>query len=435
MSRPTFELSDSRPDCEVLEAEYQRLLGFPPSHALEGRTRELADSARTWFTTHGRPWIFARLTDDLAATGGHLRVGEMDFFSNQLQDQFAAAGADGAMLVAVSAGPECEAKARELWQEGKPDEYFFMEMYGSAVVEQLITVASGRICAWADQNGLAALPPYSPGYTGWDVSDQIKLWELIHARNGHPLPGDLQVLETGMLRPKKSLLAVVGLTSQLERVRARAKLIPCENCSLPGCQYRRRPYVHALPQIEDVRRLQNRQSDTPNGSESDSTAPDRAPKYSFNTRALRKWSQERLDLKSMPDGSTEAHFRYEGTTCSNLGLPLEFHYRIHLGTSGEGFRVLNASCAPAPGDTGHTRQCEYLNDAVALMGNIASEQPLVGQPLNDVLTWERAANPSGCYCSTDRRTHKWRLVYEVIHFALTQQTQPSGNGQPSPTLR
>ena len=43
--------------------------------------------------------------------------------------------ADGAVLVAVGAGPEVEQAAQRLWTEDKPDEYFFLETYGSAVVE------------------------------------------------------------------------------------------------------------------------------------------------------------------------------------------------------------------------------------------------------------------------------------------------------------
>ena len=104
------------------------------------------------------------------------------------------------MLVAVSAGPECERRARQLWQDGKPDEYFFMEAFGSAVVEHLITIASGRICDWADRQGMLALPHYSPGYSGWDVADQNKLWSLIRPQNGHSIATELQVMESGMLR-------------------------------------------------------------------------------------------------------------------------------------------------------------------------------------------------------------------------------------------
>jgi hypothetical protein len=91
---------------------------------------------------------------------------------------------------------------------------------------------------------MAALPHYSPGYSGWDMADQPKLWELIRQMKDRDFPGELQVMDTGMLRPKKSLLALFGLTRHLDKVRAFAKLVPCENCSLPGCQYRRAPCQH-----------------------------------------------------------------------------------------------------------------------------------------------------------------------------------------------
>ena len=426
-----LELIDIRPEVNVQEAEYKRLLGLPPHYELDGRTRELADAAVHWYTEHGRPWIYARQTSDIELRAGRLRLNGSDFSSQQLHDQFASANASTAVLVAVSAGKECEEQARQLWQESKPDEYFFLEMFGSAVVEHLITVASGQICGWADANRMVALPHYSPGYSGWDVSDQVKLSELIRPQHARPLPGDLEVMDTGMLRPKKSLLAVFGITADVERARQFAKLVPCENCSLPACKYRRAPYKHSRAPIEDVRRLQSSPT-TSNGRTVPPSPLSRDAKYSINPRALRKWSQERLTLNTLPDGSIAAHFRYDGTTCSNMGQPLEFHYHVKLSPPTDGYRITETNCAPAPGDTGHTQQCEYLNDAIGLMGSIADEKPLLGRPLNDVLSWERAANPSGCYCDIERRLHKWGLIFEVIHHALVQNEKQSTNGYSNP---
>ena len=242
-----FELIDAHPGSNVQESEYKRLLGFPADHVLQGRSRELADKTRQWYAQHGRPWVYARQIEGLELAGDRLHVSGAVFSSRQLHDNFNAAQVHSAMLTAVSAGGECEEKARQLWQEEKPDEYFFMEMYGSAVVEHLVAVASGLICAWADGHGMVALPHYSPGYSGWDMADQLKLWELIRQMSNRDFPGELQVMDTGMLRPKKSLLALFGLTRHLDKVRASAKLVPCENCSLPGCQYRRAPCQCSLP--------------------------------------------------------------------------------------------------------------------------------------------------------------------------------------------
>src|SRR5437868_3242073 len=119
--REMTEFLDLRPDINVKEAEYKRLLGFPPDYVFNGRVRELADWARKWFAENGQPWIYARQTDfELAHE--QLRISGTVLNSKRLHDQFLDAQAKEAMLVIVSAGSECEQKAQQLWREGKPDE-------------------------------------------------------------------------------------------------------------------------------------------------------------------------------------------------------------------------------------------------------------------------------------------------------------------------
>ncbi len=237
-----IELHDTQPETNVQETEYKRLLGYPRHYVLTDQPRELANWARSWYAENGKPWIYARQTEELDFSNGRLRIDGVDFSSRRLHEQWLEAQAHTAVLAAVSAGRECEEKARQLWLEEKPDEYFFGEMYGSAVVEHLVTTTGARLCAWADQHGMAVLPHYSPGYPEWDIADQRKLLELIRRKNFRE---EIQALDTGMLRPKKSLLAVFGITRHVNRVRNLAQLIPCENCSMPSCQYRRAPYQHS----------------------------------------------------------------------------------------------------------------------------------------------------------------------------------------------
>ena len=146
------------------------------------------------------------------------------------------------LLVAASAGPEVECEAQKLWQAEKPDEYFFLETWGSAVVEHLIAVAGARLCAWAEGEHMAVLPHYSPGYSEWDIAEQPRLLQLVGMTRGKAQPGRMEVLDSGALRPKKSQLAVFGLTRHTERVRRLADLVPCEECSLSPCRYRRAPH-------------------------------------------------------------------------------------------------------------------------------------------------------------------------------------------------
>jgi hypothetical protein len=234
-----FEFITTQPDCDVPEAEYVRLLGLPRGHALTERMRELANGARAWFQQHCRPWIYAREADTVQRHDSHFTINGTAFSSKLLREQFSATLTNQAVLVAVSAGPECEEHARALWLDDKPDEYFFLEMFGSAVVEHLIAQANGHICAWADARNRLALPHHSPGYSGWNVAEQVKLWEVVRTAADSKLPGELTVLESGMLRPKKSLLAIVGVALKPEGGPLPPRLVPCETCALPGCQFRR----------------------------------------------------------------------------------------------------------------------------------------------------------------------------------------------------
>jgi hypothetical protein len=406
-----LEVLDARPAVSVQEAEYRRLLGYPQHHVPGERADELAEWARRWYGEHGRPWIYLREVE-LQVGDDTLRIDGMPFDSKQLQRHLLQAGAGRAMLVAVSAGRSCEEHARQLWQESKPDEYFFLEMFGSAVVEHLVATLSGRICDLAERDGLMAVPHYSPGYTGWDVADQNKLFELITRSMSQPFPEPTEAMTSGMLRPKKSLLAVVGLTVRTGRVLASPNLVPCEACSFSPCQYRRAPYRHAAKPAENVAAA------APDAAVA--LPPPSAVGYSVSVRALRKWAQERVRIEPLDNGRLTVNFRFDGTTCSNQGRPLAFDYSVTLSGSAEGYTIVNADCRPAQGDEGYTSMCSYLSDSEGLMQSIAGEKPLLGRPLNDVLSWTRESAPSGCLCSASQRAHKWGLALEAIHFALAQ---------------
>jgi hypothetical protein len=241
-----IERLDLHPDCEVQDAEYHRLLGYPRGHVPTERALELVAWARGWFREHGRPWVYLREAE-LQLTPGSLRLEGVEFRSPQLHEHLARASATRAMLVAVSAGRACEEHARHLWEAAKPDEYFFLEIFGSAVVERLVATMNGRICDLAAHDGLIAMPHYSPGYSGWDVADQNRLFELIARGAKHPWSEPLEVMPSGMLRPKKSQLGVFGLAPPTECNRAALRATPCENCSFAPCRYRRAPYRPTTP--------------------------------------------------------------------------------------------------------------------------------------------------------------------------------------------
>ena len=58
----------------------------------------------------------------------------------------------------------------------------------------------------------------------WAIDDQSSLLELIGRQRRQAVP--VEVLESGMLRPKKSLLAVFGMTRHVDRVRRLTDRVP-----------------------------------------------------------------------------------------------------------------------------------------------------------------------------------------------------------------
>jgi hypothetical protein len=144
-------------------------------------------------------------------------------------------------------------------------------------------------------------------------------------------------------------------------------------------------------------------------------------KYSVNVKALRRWAAERLVLIVHPDGTTDATFHYEGSTCSDMGRPIRFDYTVRVGRREDRYPILGQGCAPSPGDEGYTYMCRYRSASTYLMAAIADEKPLIGQPLDDVLGWQRALSGPSCYCEGESRQYKWGLVLETVHFALAQR--------------
>jgi hypothetical protein len=281
-------------------------------------------------------------------------------------------------------------------------------MYASAVVERLATMAGARLCDWAEQRGMAVLPHLSPGYSEWDIAEQPRLLALLKQTRSEQFPSRVEVLDTGMLRPKKTLLAVFGLTSHKDRLERLTSLIPCERCSFGPCQYRRAPF---------------RRSPRPAGEgfAAHVFVLNRNAAYSVNRKALERWSKERLKLRVNDDGTVDAEFRFDGTTCTNMGRPLTFLYNVKLGPSDEGYPIRMQRCAPAPDDEGHRLMCKFTEDSRTLMGAIDSEKPLAGEKLDAVIAWRRMPSAAGCYCEPASREHKWGLVFETIHYALVQK--------------
>ncbi|MGA3257439.1 MAG: hypothetical protein ABSE35_00930 [Bryobacteraceae bacterium] len=127
-----MDLAGAVPEVDVLDPEYHRLLGYPRGAVLSERAQELSGWARAWYRANGQPWVCAREAGDLEVVGDIVRLEGVPFHSLRLRGLLEQAAAGGAVLVAASAGSALEEEAQRLWREEKPDEYFFLEVFGSS---------------------------------------------------------------------------------------------------------------------------------------------------------------------------------------------------------------------------------------------------------------------------------------------------------------
>ncbi len=144
--------------------------------------------------------------------------------------------------------------------------------------------------------------------------------------------------------------------------------------------------------------------------------------YAFPERALRRWARENVSITPRTDGGTDAIFRFEGSTCSNVSFHLL--YRVSLVPESVGCVIKSMDCEVAEHDEGHARMCCWQENAAAAAATMRNETPLLGQPLSAVLAWRPCKSPAGCLCAEPSRLHKWQAVLETLHFVLSSITTP-----------
>jgi hypothetical protein len=222
---------------EVTTPEYARLLGLPRTRTLEGDLARRALGARNWYAEYGKPFMAVRQVsitrlelDAVTLSGGATLTGAA------LAPRLRSGGAHAVLAVLVSAGPEVDAESVRLWADGRPDESFFLDRLGAALAEQLVHHAKVAFCRQAEPRGETVLPHLSPGCGGWDLADQGTLMSLV-AAGAATVP--VRLLPSGMLKPRSSLLAALGVT---RRPVPSSVSDACRFCDLSPCAFRRVPH-------------------------------------------------------------------------------------------------------------------------------------------------------------------------------------------------
>ena len=365
---------------------FRRHVGLPASVDFDDRLEELFAKTHTWYAEHGEPWVDAR------EVGIHRVVYDVIHFEHQqqLSDSILARGLDrvGAhvmIVVAVSAGSAANQRIDELSKSDRSDEAMFLNAYALATVEHVRSQAGLHLRTLFGKQGLTVLPHYSPGYEGWGSADSAGLYRVLR-HDSTSTCSPLKLLPSGVLSPRHSTLAAFGVT-------------------------RRSDLGEELDLYWDCR-----------GS---AAVLEHSPaNYAFPEKALMRWRDERLTIKAGRNKHLSAVFRWEGSTCTNQGMPLAFDYEVTMTheplihENNAGYRIVSSSCKPAEKHTGYQAMCAYHDSSQRFMDQVRQYCPLEGNLLHESLSWDSPTSPAGCLCTRASQDHKWRIVLQTLHFAL-----------------
>jgi len=237
VTETTLRLDAEQVAGEIEPAEFNRLLGMPRGRDLDGLLAERAAWARVWYARHGSPYLTARRHEIVELTIDTVRLGGgLSFVSRAFADHLRRWEAHAMVGMAVSAGAEVDQACEEMWKDGRPDEAYFLERFGVAVVERLVHTSTLRLCQAAEGGDATLTPHISPGCGSWELEHQQLLWAAIFA-DGEL--GPIRLLDSGGLMPKNSMLAAAGVT---RRAVTASPLDACRSCDLGRCRFRRAPF-------------------------------------------------------------------------------------------------------------------------------------------------------------------------------------------------
>lgn len=181
------------------------------------------------------PRVQARIDEQLAASRGLVRPRAAWTACDpaEVEGSGPFRGAERVAFMVCTIGAGLERRVAELAARGETSRALVLDAIGSASVEAVADVVNAAICREVGQSGVYTNRRISPGYRGWPLEGQRRVFELLpsHATG-------VRLKPTCFMEPRKSISAAVSIG----RAVAHSKYVSiCGYCDLAGCAFRRAP--------------------------------------------------------------------------------------------------------------------------------------------------------------------------------------------------
>ena len=214
---------------KIDHAHYVRRLGYPLDYDVPDYIKETMDWAENWYAENGNPWLdiypLQVVTDE-----EQLILNKEEITCEKLRKRFVKHQVKEGFLVAATAGNMVDEIEKTLWKEDAPDKAFFINAYAASVTEAIISFSVVYLTEWANKKNKTTIARYSPGYAGWELTEQFKLMGIIKKER---VTTPLSINESAILSPLKSQLSVVGI--RLGENKEKTVDIECMQCNFMDC--------------------------------------------------------------------------------------------------------------------------------------------------------------------------------------------------------
>jgi hypothetical protein len=136
---------------------------------------------------------------------------------------------DSVALFLCTAGAEIGIRSRKTMQERDFLKGYIYDVIGSEIAEAAADLMQEDLGKSLLDSGKKITNRYSPGYCGWDVAEQHKLFQLI--------PDNycgIKLTPSALMDPVKSISGIIGIGENVK-----SNPYTCKMCDMKDCVYRR----------------------------------------------------------------------------------------------------------------------------------------------------------------------------------------------------
>ena len=205
-------------DLQITLADVYEQMGYHgalPDEATQKETQAIVDDVRQWL----QPLFCFFVIRELPA----FDMGKIIF--RQLR------GSEAYALFVCTAGMDYEAYQQRLKAEGDMVRVFIADALGSVIAEKCADQMENSLQLSIDKLGWHHTNRFSPGYCGWHVSQQQRLFPLF---DGHTC--GITLTDSSLMVPIKSVSGIIGLGQEVRKLD-----YTCGLCTFEKCYKRQKP--------------------------------------------------------------------------------------------------------------------------------------------------------------------------------------------------